>query len=132
MSTEAAERAHNVDALRRFFKDDFHSQERRDLWAENALFELPFELGGPVTVRGRAAIVAESDEWWERLKSNRFFDLRIFETLDPTVFWVTVKSEAVEKATGATRVTEHINLFELHDAKVVHRVEYFNPLAHPR
>ena len=131
MSTSSI-REKNMDALRRFFKDDFHSAERRSLWAKDALFEMPWELGGPVAIRGRDAIMAESDEWWTRLEANRFYDLVIFETSDPDVFWVTVKSETVEKSTHATRITDFVNYFRLRDGEVAHRIEYFNPSAHPR
>jgi ketosteroid isomerase-like protein len=126
-----ATREKNEDALRRFFNDDFAGAERRSLWAEDALFELPYEYGSPVPIRGREAIMAESEEWAGKVHDNRFYDLEIYPTVDPTVFWVTLKSEAKDR-NGKTWVTDFVNYFRVVDGQVVHRKEYFDPGAHPR
>jgi ketosteroid isomerase-like protein len=126
-----ATREKNEDALRRFFTDDFAGSERRSLWATDALFEMPFEYGGPVQIRGRDAIMAESVEWAEKITDHHFHDLAIHPTVDPTVFWVTVKAESRD-GKGKKWLTEFVNYFRLRDGEVVHRKEYFDPGAHPR
>jgi ketosteroid isomerase-like protein len=129
--TDEAIRERNADALRRFFTDDFAGAERRSLWAADALFEMPFEYGGPIQIRGRDAIMAESEEWAEKITDHRFHDLVIHPTVDPTVFWVIVKAESRDR-NGKTWLTEFVNYFRLRDGQVVHRKEYFDPGAHPR
>jgi ketosteroid isomerase-like protein len=124
-------REQNEDALRRFFSDDFAGADRRNLWAEDALFEMPYEYDGPIQIRGREAIMAESEEWAERVHDWRFFDLVIHATVDPTVFWVTVKSECKDR-NDKTWNTDFVNYFRVVDGQVVHRKEYFDPGAHPR
>ena len=126
-----ATREKNEDALRRFFTVDHAGAERHSLWAEDALFEMPYEYGGPVQIRGREAIMAESKEWATKVHDNHFFDLEIYPTVDPTVFWVTVKSESKDR-NGKTWVTDFVNYFRVVDGQVVHRKEYFDPGAHPR
>jgi ketosteroid isomerase-like protein len=124
-------RAKNLDAVQRFFTNDGW-RTRRTLWADDAVFEMPYELNGPVTLRGRDAIVAESDETWATFARHDYFDLAIHPTLDPEVFWVAVKSHTVGKRDGTERVLELVNYLRVVDGKVVHRIEYFNPVAQPR
>jgi ketosteroid isomerase-like protein len=124
-------RERNEDALRRFFSDDFAGADRRSLWAEDALFEMPYEYDGPIQIQGREAIMAESEEWAERVHDWRFYDLVIHATVDPTVFWVTVKSECKDR-NDMTWITDFVNYFRVEDGRVVHRKEYFDPGAHPR
>jgi ketosteroid isomerase-like protein len=126
-----ATRETNEDALRRYFGVAIDGTDRRNLWAEDALFEMPFEHDGPVQIQGREAIMAESEEWGDKLHDIRFFDLEIHSTVDPTVFWVTVKQECKDR-NDKTWITEFVNYFRVVDGQVVHRKEYFDPGAHPR
>ena len=73
--------------------------------------------------------MSESDEFCAKVASHDYFDLAIHPTLDPEVFWVAVKSATVDKARREKRVIQLINYSRLVDGKVVHRIEYFNPLA---
>jgi ketosteroid isomerase-like protein len=123
-------REKNLDTVRRFFKS-FQTSERRPLWAPDALFEMPFDANGPVSIQGLDAITRESDEFWAKVTRHDYVDLAIHPTVDPGVFWVTVKSETVDKARGERRIMQLVNYLRLVDGKVVHRVEYFNPLALP-
>jgi hypothetical protein len=126
-----AVRAKNLDTVRRFFINDGW-KTRRTLWAGDAVFELPYELNGPVTLRGRDAILAESDATWATFARHEYFDLVIHPTLDPEVFWTVVKSRTVGKREGKERIMLLVNYLRIVDGKVVHRVEYFNPGAQPR
>jgi ketosteroid isomerase-like protein len=126
-----AARDQNEDALRRFFDVDFAGTDRRNLWAEDALFEMPFEYEGPIQIRGRAAIMEESEEWAGKVHDWRFYDVEIHPTLDPTVFFVTCKAESKDR-NDTTWITDFVNYFRVVDGQVVHRKEYFDPGAHPR
>jgi hypothetical protein len=125
-------RATNEAALRRFFTDDFAGAQRWSLWALDAVFEMPWQIGGPVKIQGRDAIMAESEEWAGKNMDRRFHDLVIHPTVDPTVFWVTVTAGSKDKRTGEPRIMQLVNYFRVVDGLVVHRIEYFNPGAHPR
>ena len=129
-AAEAAREA-NLQTVRRFFTSHLTSV-RRPLWAAEALFEMPFDASGPIRLEGRAAIVRESDDFCARVESHEYFDLAIHSTLDPQVFWVTVQSETVDRATRTKRIMRLVNYLRLVDGEVVHRIEYFNPLALPR
>jgi ketosteroid isomerase-like protein len=123
-------RAKNLDAVERFFRNDGW-KTRRTLWAADAVFEMPFERGGPVTLRGRDAIIAESDQTWAKFTRHDYFELAVYPAVDPEVFWVTVKSQTVGKKDGKPRIMELVNYLRVVDGLVVHRVEYFNPDAQP-
>jgi hypothetical protein len=124
-------RARNLDVVQRFFTNDGW-KTRRTLWADDARFDMPYALNGPVTIRGRDAIIAESDETWATFARHDYFDLTIHPTLDPEVFWTTVKSNTVGKNDGRPRIMELVNYLRIVDGKVAHRIEYFNPVAQPR
>ena len=126
-----AVRAKNLETVRRFFVNDGW-KTRRALWADDAVFELPYETGGPVTLRGLDDILAENDAVWQTLARHEYFDLVIDQTLDPEVFWTVVKSRTVGKNEGIERVMLLVNYLRVVDGKVVHRVEYFNPASQPR
>jgi hypothetical protein len=126
-----ATRKQNEEALRRFFAVDFGGADRRNLWAEDALFEMPFEYEGPIQIQGRDAIMAESEEWSDKVHDWRNYDLVIHPTLDPTVFWVTCTAESKDRNDKAW-ITHLVNYFRVVDGQVVHRKEYFDPGAHPR
>ena len=121
-------RERNLETVRRFF-ESFDTSRRRPLWADDAVFEMPFDPGGPVTIHGREAILRESDEWFETVASHDYFDLAIHATLDPEVFWVSVKSLTVDKASQKPRTMQLVNYLRVVDGKVVHRIEYFGPNA---
>jgi ketosteroid isomerase-like protein len=123
--------AKNEDAVRRFFTNDFAGDERRNLWAEDALFETPFEPDGPNQIRGREAIMEESAEWADRIHDWRFYDVEVHPTVDSAVFWVTCKAESKDR-NDKTWITDFVNYFRVVDGQVVHRKEYFDPSAHPR
>jgi hypothetical protein len=125
-----AVRAKNLDIVRRFFVNDGW-KTRRALWAEDAVFELPYEIGGPVTLTGRDAILAENDAVWATFAKHEYFDLVVDPTIDPEAFWTVVKSRTVGKREGRERIMLLVNYLRIVDGKVVHRIEFFNPAAQP-
>jgi len=129
--SEESARERNLATVRRFF-EAFDTSKRGPLWADDAVFEMPFDRGGPVTIRGREAILRESDEWIANVARHDYFDLRIHATLDPEVFWISVKSTTVDKASRKTLTMQLVNYLRVVDGKVVHRIEYFDPNALPR
>jgi ketosteroid isomerase-like protein len=123
--------ARDVEVLRRFFRDNFASRERRDLWAEDGVFELRFAEGGPMILHGRDAIYARAQASFAKYSSFRFTDLQIIPTAEEGLYVVTCASESVARASGNPLREEYANLFRLRDGLVAHRVEYHNPLVRP-
>ena len=120
----------SLDVLRRFFRDDFGSEARRDLWAEDGVFEMPFAKDGPRTFKGRQAIYERAKVSYAKYQRFAFKDVEIFATLDEDVFFVTCRSEYVVRETGQSQGESYINKFRVRDGLVLHRVEYFNALTH--
>jgi ketosteroid isomerase-like protein len=120
-------RVRNLDVVNRFFAND-RGDTRRRLYAPDAVFEMPFALNGAVTVRGRDAIIEEHEEAHADHASCEYFDLRVDPTLDPAVFWTTVRKRIVRK-NGKLRLMELVNYLCIVDGLVVHRVEYFTPVS---
>jgi ketosteroid isomerase-like protein len=75
--------------------------------------------------------MAESEEWAGKIHDWRFHDLAIYPTVDPTMFWVTVRATSKDRDEKEWR-TDFVNYFRVVDGRVVHRSEYFDPGAHPR
>ena len=119
------------EILRSFFRDDFASPERRDLWAEDGVFEMPFATGGRMVIRGRQAIYDRAQLSFSKLESFRFTNVKIFPTSDPETYFVTCGSECVPKSTHTLQADEYVNIFRVRNGKVLHRTEYFNPMTHP-
>jgi ketosteroid isomerase-like protein len=130
-SQERAARQKNIDALERFFGNDY-GRAREHLWHEDAVFELPFEPGGRLVIKGREANLTRNKWSAVAWRQFRFKDIVIYPTVDPELFFLTFVAEGVTTAQeGGRRVeAEHMNLFRLKDGKVIHRVEYQNPLAY--
>jgi ketosteroid isomerase-like protein len=119
------------DVLARFFRDDFGSTERRDLWAEDGVFEMPFAEGGRMVIKGRDAIYERARFSFSKVGRFHFTDVKIHATSDPEIYFVTCSSECVPKATQKPQVDEYVNQFRVRDGHVAHRIEWFNPLTHP-
>ena len=120
-----------IDLLRRFFRDDFASTERRDLWAEDGVFEMPFAKGGPMVIRGRDAIYARSQVSYAKFTRFRFTNVRVIPTAEENVYVVLCGSESIVKASGQPLTEEYVNFFTLREGQVSRRIEYFNPIIHP-
>ncbi len=129
MSGEEAVREQNVKAVHRFFSDDY-ARARRDMWHDDVVFELPFERGGRVVFKGREALLARTQRSHQTWKEFRFKDLVVYPTTDPELFFVqhTTEGVATPEEGGHKITTEHISMLRFKDGKVVHRVEYQNPL----
>jgi ketosteroid isomerase-like protein len=128
---ERAVREKSIEALRRFFASDY-GRARQELWHDDAVFELPFEPGGRLVIKGREANVKRNEWSADAWQEFRFKDIRIYPTLDPELFFLSFVAEGVTTAQDGDRriEAEHMNLFRMKDGKVVHRVEYQNPLAY--
>jgi ketosteroid isomerase-like protein len=123
-------REESLDVLRRFFRDDFGSEARRDLWADDGVFDMPFARNGPTTFKGKQAIYERAKISYAQYESFQFKDIEILSTLDEEVFFVTCRSEYLVNGSGRSQGEHYINKFRVRDGLVRHRVEYFNALTH--
>lgn len=129
MSDDDRVRKHNVKVLESFFSSDY-DRARRDLWHDDVVFELPFEPGGRRVFKGRDELLARTKRSHDTWQEFQFKNVRVYPTLDPELFFVQHTTDGVATAAeGGHRITsEHISMLRLRDGKVIHRVEYQNPL----
>jgi ketosteroid isomerase-like protein len=122
-------REQNMKVIERFFSNDY-DQARRDLWHDDVVFELPFERGGRVVFKGRNELLARTKRSHQTWKEFQFKDLRIYPALDPELFFVMHTTDGVATAAegGHRIVSEHISMIRVRDGKIIHRVEYQNPI----
>jgi ketosteroid isomerase-like protein len=113
-------RHRNEEIVRRFIGATPASDERRAIWAEDAVFELP--LQGKI-FRGREAILARGRESKKTYREFRYTDVVVYPMLDPNLFLVTHGSEEV-LANGVTQRNRYAQIFELRDGSVVRRIEF--------
>ena len=114
-------RARNEAIVRRFLAAGSASDERRALWAEDAVFELP--LQGKV-FRGREAILERGRHAKQLYKDWHLTDLVVHPMLDPNLFLVTHGSEEIVVATGTAEKNSYASILELRDGQIIRRVEY--------
>jgi len=113
-------RRRNEEIVWRFIVADAAGDERRAIWDEDAVFELP--LQGKV-FRGREAILARGRDSNETFRDFRYTDVIVYPMLDPNLFLVTHGSEEV-LASGKTERNRYAQILELRGGKVVRRIEY--------
>jgi ketosteroid isomerase-like protein len=114
-------RRQNETILRRFTAAEGGSDERRKIWAEDAIFELPLQ---GLVFRGRDAILARGRDSDGKYRDSCVVDLMIYPMLDPNVFLVTHGLEETSVATGARERNQYASIFELRDGRIVRRIEY--------
>ena len=113
-------RQKNQEILDRFIHAGSASEERRAIWAEDAVFELP--LQGKV-FRGREAILQRGRDMNREFRRFELTDLTFLPLLDPNMFLVTHGSEE-EDVNGVVRKDRFAHIFTLKDGRVVRRVEF--------
>ena len=118
--TDEELRRTNEDILRRFINADPAGDERRAIWADDAVFELP--LQGKI-FRGREAILARGRDAKRWYREFRLKDLVVHPMLDPNLFLVRHSADEV-LADGTARHAEYAHIFELRDGRIVRRIEF--------
>ncbi len=113
-------RKRNEQILLRFIAADSAGAERRAIWADDAVFELP--LQGKI-FRGVEAILARGRDAKTAYREFERTDLKFYPMLDPNLFLVTHGANEV-LADGRVQHNEYVHIFELGDGRVIRRIEY--------
>jgi phenazine biosynthesis protein len=123
-------RAANQSKVETFFAK--YTNERAALFTENARCIYPFcadttEVEG---IRGRQAIYDTFTNGMKIFHPFEYFDVQVFSTQDPDVFWADVKSRGKQTRDGVTIdvYNKYIFFFRFRDGLIDEMREYYNPL----
>lgn len=123
-------REHNQKIVEKFFAE--YTNERASLFAEDGLIVYPFcgdttEVPG---LRGRDRIYQTFTNGMKIFNPFEYFDVQIFSTQDPDVFWVDVKSRGKQTRAGETIdvYNKYIFFFRFRSGLIDEMREYYNPI----
>lgn len=101
-----------------------------DLFAEGAIFELPFAPRGyPERLEGKDAIRDYIADYPKHIDLHDFSDVTVHATLDPDVVVVEMCSEGRVVATNRPYRMRYISVITVESGKIVRYRDYWNPLA---
>ena len=128
--TSEESRARNHAKLETFFAK--YTAERADLFTEDARCIYPFcadttEVEG---IRGRETIRATFTHGMKIFHPFEYFDVQIFSSQDPDVFWADVKSRGKQTRDGETIdvYNKYIFFFRFRGGLIEEMREYYNPI----
>ena len=99
------------------------------LWAPNGVNLMPFAVPGtPDRLEGREVIYGQFKGIPQRFTRMRLLDLQILDMADPSLFFVTFRSD-IQLVTGKEYKNTYCGLFRIEGGQVVEFREYFNPLV---
>jgi ketosteroid isomerase-like protein len=131
MTTIDAElRRKNREAVETFI--DTNKRDRYlDQWADDGVKELPFAVLEETRWAGIAEVRRNSEENAVRRSGGDAtrLDLRIFESADPNVFWVTNRCSEEKTFNGAPYPQRYVHQLVLRDGKVTLYREFFSSLV---
>lgn len=89
------------------------------------------DTGEPIVIRGKDRL-GEHAVWSLRCFPDwRWFNVKIFDTQDPNVFWVECDGEGLIRFAGypdGTYVNHFLHYFEFEDGKIKLQREFMNPV----
>lgn len=123
-------RSQNHTVVEKFFAR--YSNERAAMFTEDALLIYPFcgdttEVAG---IRGRDKIYETFTHGMQVFHPFEYFDVQIFSTQDPAIFWADVKSRGKQTRDGETIdvYNKYIFFFRFSDGLIAELREYYNPI----
>ncbi len=114
-----------IDAINRW---DFDT--KRDLLAENAVFEMPYAPDGfERRITGRDEIIAFVETVPSIIDAENLHDVRL-ETYhsDPGEIVAEYRSDMVIKPTNAEYRNEYVSRFTVRDGRITRFAEYYDPI----
>ncbi|MGO4616638.1 nuclear transport factor 2 family protein [Nocardia sp. 2YAB30] len=118
----------SVESSRELVEKLFGRLQQRDatafveLFAPNAVFEIPFVIPGiPARIEGRAAIREHLAKRWSGLSGIEVHGIhpQVYETTDPEVFLVENEVDMTHPGAERARVRTSVNVVRVRDGKVV-------------
>jgi len=128
--TQEESRTHNQAIVEKFFAR--YTNERADMFSENALLVYPFcgdttEVAG---IRGRDKIYETFTHGMSVFYPFEYFDVLIFSTQDPDIFWVDAKSRGKQNRGDETIdvYNKYIFYFRFEGGMISELREYYTPI----
>lgn len=106
-------------------KDLAHLEQ---LLTEDAVWEMPFALGGPSTSVGRAAVLATFEQAFANLATLSFEDVRIMPAVEEGLVFVECRGTSVA-VSGQSYHNRYIEVFRVRDGRICLVREYFDPIV---
>jgi len=130
MTHESQIRSINQQVVRDFLR--FLSEKNltawADLWAEDAVQEMPFASAGfPKRVEGRDALIKHYGGLPDAYGQIAFLDLRFYPMADPNWLVAEFQGDIEVIATKRSYNTPYCCLYQFHEGKILLLREYFNP-----
>ena len=128
--TEDASRKQNQSIVEKFFAQ--YTNERAGMFAQDALLVYPFcgDTTETAGIRGRDRIYETFTHGMTVFYPFEYFDVQIFSTQDPDVFWVDAKSRGKQNRAGETIdvYNKYIFFFRFENGLITELREYYNPI----
>ncbi|MFC9114817.1 MULTISPECIES: nuclear transport factor 2 family protein [Streptomyces] len=105
------------------------AEEWTELFTEDGVLEFPYAPPGyPTRLQGRGELFAHIANFPKAFRLE-MKDVRIHETVDPTLVIAELRSEGIALETGRPYNQSYISVVETVDGKISRYVDYWNPLV---
>lgn len=130
-------RARNRRSVEQYMETGAEARLRRyTLYTEDGTASLFYtDVGRPIVVQGREKLKRHNELSLRVLPDWQWFNVRIFETQDPSVIWVECDGTGTIRFPGypeGTYRNHFIHGFTLSDGRIASSREYTNPIEHMR
>ncbi|MDP9794086.1 ketosteroid isomerase-like protein [Catenuloplanes nepalensis] len=100
-----------------------------DLFAEDAVYELPYALDGePSRLTGKVELKNYMSDFPKTFRIE-FVDLRFHETVDPSLVVAEARGQNIHLASGRPYNQTYINVVETRNGRFTHFKDFMNPLV---
>lgn len=129
IATDTSLRRKNRETVETFI-DTNQREKYLDQWADDGVKELPFAVLEETRWEGFDEIRRNSEENAVRRSGGDAtrYDLRIYESADPNVFWITNRCSDDKTFNGAPYPQRYVHQLVLRDGKVIVYREFFSSL----
>lgn len=118
------------DVVERLLAAAANDPAQADLYADDAVHELPFSPAGPMRLEaGRLKAMIGAASGAPRVVDQRLFDVRIYQTDDPEVVFAEFTLAGTATATGEPVRMANAMVVRVRDGKVVLSRNYLDPIA---
>lgn len=130
-------RARNRLAVERYLETGAEARLRRyTLYTEDGTASLFYtDVGRPIVVKGHEKLKRHNELSLEVLPDWQWFDVRVYQTQDPSVIWVECEGAGTIRFPGYPEGhyrNHFIHGFTLSDGRIAASREYTNPIEHMR
>ncbi|MCK7622467.1 nuclear transport factor 2 family protein [Streptomyces sp. RS10V-4] len=103
-----------------------------DLWDDAGVFEFPFAPEDrPRRLEGKPAIAAYMADYPRHIELHDFPEVTVHQTQDAATIVVEMAATGRLVATGAPFAMSYVAVVTVHDGRIAHYRDYWNPLGVP-